>query len=57
MQLEAFEEVERAFVHVDYERREEPEHKVQTPAAEVTFFWHLNSCLNASLTYVVCPFL
>ena len=28
MQVEGFDEVERAFVHVDYERREEPEHKV-----------------------------
>lgn len=27
-QVEAFEEVERAFVHVDYLRRDEPEHKV-----------------------------
>ena len=27
-QVEAFEEVERAFVHVDYLRRSEPEHKV-----------------------------
>ena len=28
MQVEAFEEVERAFVHVDYRMRAEPEHKV-----------------------------
>ena len=28
LQVEGFDEVERAFVHVDYERREEPEHKV-----------------------------
>ncbi len=26
--VEGFDEVERAFVHVDYARREEPEHKV-----------------------------
>lgn len=28
LQLEAIEDVERAFVHVDYARRKEPEHKV-----------------------------
>ncbi len=28
MQVEAFDEVERAFVHVDYINRPEPEHKV-----------------------------
>jgi len=28
-QVESFDEVERAFVHVDYEEREEPEHKVR----------------------------
>lgn len=28
LQVEAFEEVERAFVHVDYLKRDEPEHKV-----------------------------
>lgn len=28
MQVEAFDEVERAFVHVDYTKRSEPEHKV-----------------------------
>ncbi|CAK0784774.1 hypothetical protein CVIRNUC_007978 [Coccomyxa viridis] len=27
--VEGFDEVERAFVHVDYERRDEPEHKVE----------------------------
>jgi divalent metal cation (Fe/Co/Zn/Cd) transporter len=27
--VESFDEVERAFVHVDYERREEPEHKAR----------------------------
>lgn len=29
LQLEALDEVERAFVHVDYTRRDEPEHKVE----------------------------
>lgn len=29
LQLEALEEVERAFVHVDYTKRDEPEHKVE----------------------------
>lgn len=29
LQLEALEEVERAFVHVDYSKRDEPEHKVE----------------------------
>ena len=28
-QVEALDEVERAFVHVDYETRDEPEHKVE----------------------------
>lgn len=28
LQVEAFDEVERAFVHVDYTKRMEPEHKV-----------------------------
>jgi len=28
-QIEALEEVERAFVHVDYEMRDLPEHKVE----------------------------
>lgn len=28
-QVEGFDEVERAFVHVDYERRDEPEHKAR----------------------------
>ena len=28
-QVEALAEVERAFVHVDYETRDEPEHKVE----------------------------
>ena len=31
LQVEAFEEVERAFVHVDYQARNEPEHKVMAP--------------------------
>lgn len=30
-QVEGFDEVERAFVHVDYERRDEPEHKACFP--------------------------
>ena len=30
MQIEALEEVERAFVHVDYASRELPEHKVRS---------------------------
>ena len=29
LQLEALDEVERAFVHVDYRKREEPEHKIE----------------------------
>ena len=29
LQLEALDEVERAFVHVDYTKRDEPEHKVE----------------------------
>lgn len=29
LQLEALDEVERAFVHVDYRKRPEPEHKVE----------------------------
>lgn len=29
MQVEALDEVERVFVHVDYEQRDEPEHKVE----------------------------
>ena len=29
LQLEALDEVERAFVHVDYIKRDEPEHKVE----------------------------
>ena len=28
-QVEALDEVERAFVHVDYKQRDEPEHKVE----------------------------
>ena len=28
--VEGFDEVERAFVHVDYEHRDEPEHKVSS---------------------------
>ena len=32
MQIEALEEVERAFVHVDYASRELPEHKVSSSA-------------------------
>ena len=28
-QIEALEDVERAFVHVDYQQRDEPEHKVE----------------------------
>ena len=27
--MEALDEVERAFVHVDYEQRDEPEHKIE----------------------------
>lgn len=30
-QVEAFDEVERAFVHVDWAHREEPEHKARPP--------------------------
>ena len=38
LQVEGFDEVERAFVHVDYERREEPEHKVTGPQPGVCVF-------------------
>ena len=30
-QVEALEEVERCFVHIDFQIREEPEHKVRRP--------------------------
>jgi divalent metal cation (Fe/Co/Zn/Cd) transporter len=39
--LEALEEVERAFVHVDYEKRDHPEHKV-------------SFCIQQSVVCITC---
>ena len=44
MQIEALEEVERAFVHVDYASRELPEHKVSSPMP-----YGLHDCLRTFL--------
>ena len=38
--VEGFDEVERAFVHVDYARRDEPEHKARThPSPGRSYIW------------------
>ena len=47
-QVEGFDEVERAFVHVDYERRNEPEHKASSNLPLLyCFFGRLNPFLCA----------
>lgn len=48
-QVEGLEEVERAFVHVDYALRAEPEHKVSGLAAVVL------SCCTYSSAHCVLP--
>lgn len=48
-QVEGLEEVERAFVHVDYALRAEPEHKVSRLAAVVT------SCCAYSSAHCLLP--
>ena len=50
-QVEGFDEVERAFVHVDYERRNEPEHKARPLSGQCC--GHRHSMINAAK--VCCP--